>query len=70
MEVLGKLQNSDDATKRICSLLKESIKSLSLFKVELRKISSNHFVMQLSEWKFLVVGKQNPPKLTSTFLEP
>ena len=34
-----------------------------------KKISSNNFVKQLSERKFLLVGKQNPPKLKSAFLE-
>ena len=54
---------------RISSLFKEFIKVLNLKNVQLRKISSNHFEMQLSEGKFVILGKQNPPKLTGTFLE-
>ena len=54
---------------RISSLFKEFIKVLNLLSVHLRKISSNHFEMQLSEGKFVILGKQNPRKLTVTFLE-
>ena len=54
---------------RISSLFKEFIKVLNLLSVHLIKISSNHFEMQLSEGKFVILGKQNPRKLTVTFLE-
>ena len=54
---------------RISSLFKEFIKVLNLLSVHLRKISSNHFEMQLSEGKFVILGKQNPRELTVTFLE-
>ena len=50
-------------------LIKSICKSLFLYIVQLRKINSNHFVMQLTKRKFPVVGKQNPPKLTGTLLE-
>ena len=50
-------------------LIKSICQKLIPLHSSLRKISSNHFVMQLTKRKFPVVVKQNPPKLTGTLLE-
>ena len=70
MEVLGKLQNSDDATKTNLFLIERIYQKLISFQSRIKKNKFKSFRHAVERMEVSSCGKQNPPKLTSTFLEP